>query len=440
MNCCSLAGSNKVTAMARLLTPGRRILRVPHVRATNRAAVLQLLRRLKSVSRAEIARRTGLSEAAVSRIVAELMAEDLIAERGGAEATGGRPGIRLQLNESRFRTVGVDIQNWETRVSLGTGTGRVLETVRFRTPSNPNKTLRTIAEQVEALTANLASGQEVAIGISTRGIVNSETGVMELGSHPAWVRVAMKDSLTERLRRPVFVENNVRAAAVAEYQYGSLEIQGTRCLLLVKVDEGVGMGIVLDGKLYHGPRMAAGEFGQMVIAYAPGPERHDRPGCVEMLASDTATCARYRHLTGGRCRSGAGSVTDQVRRVCQLAMEGDPAAREAVTETATYLGVGIANAVWALDAEAVVINGSLTEAWPLVSTAIRDQFPTGRQFLNFRSLLLRPSSLGGEASILGALALPFLNVFSSEDLTAGEPSVLDRERITALETRRLNHV
>jgi predicted NBD/HSP70 family sugar kinase len=121
-------------------------------------------------------------------------------------------------------------------------------------------------------------------------------------------------------------------------------------------------------------------------------------------------------------------------------MEGDPAAREAVTETATYLGVGIANAVWALDAEAVVINGALTEAWPLVSAAIREQFPTGRQFLNFRSLLLRPSSLGGEASILGALALPFLNVFSSEDLTTGEPSMLDRERITALETRRLNHV
>jgi hypothetical protein len=112
-------------------------------------------------------------------------------------------------------------------------------------------------------------------------------------------------------------------------------------------------------------------------------------------------------------------------------MEGDPAAREAVTETATYLGVGIANAVWALDAEAVVINGALTEAWPLVSAAIREQFPTGRQFLNFRSLLLRPSSLGGEASILGALALPFLNVFLGRS-TTGKPSMLDRpRRITA---------
>jgi predicted NBD/HSP70 family sugar kinase len=175
------------------------------------------------------------------------------------------------------------------------------------------------------------------------------------------------------------------------------------------------MGIVMDGKLYSGPRMAAGEFGQMVIADSPGPERHDRAGCLETLASNPATGERYQHLTGGRLRAGIGNSTEQVKRICQLAMEGDPVARQTIAETSRYLGIGIANAVWTLDAEAVVIDGALTEAWPLVVAGIREQLPDGQRFLNFRNLMLRPSSLRGEATIIGAFTLPFAGLFSSDD-------------------------
>jgi len=71
--------------------------------------------------------------------------------------------------------------------------------------------------------------------------------------------------------------------------------------------------------------------------------------------------------------------------------------------------------VWALDADAVVIDGTMTEAWPLVSAAIREQFPEGPQFLNFRNLVLRPSALGGEASLVGAMTVPFAPLFASEE-------------------------
>ncbi len=397
-----------------LTTTRRRVLRIPHVRAANQAAVLHLLRRHQRLSRAEIARRTGLSEAAVSRIVAGLMARDLVVEQGGEDSTGGRPGIRLQLNESRFQAVGVDIQLWETRVSVGTISGRIVCTERFRTSSSPEKTLRTVADAVEAHYEQHPDVRERGVGISVRGLINSQTGVAELGSDPAWIHVAVKEPLEQILRTSVSVENNVRAAALAEYNYGTPDIQSAHCLVFIKVDEGIGMGIVLDGKLYRGPRMAAGEIGQMVITDSPGPERHDRPGCLEMLASDHATCERYQRLVGGRPKGALGSVTDQVRRICHMAMSGDEAAREAVRQTARYLGIGIFNAVWALDVEAVIIDGAITEAWPLVRDAVRDQFPVGSEFLNFRNLTLRPSSLGGEAAIIGAFTLPFATLFSAE--------------------------
>ncbi len=92
------------------------------------------------------------------------------------------------------------------------------------------------------------------------------------------------------------------------------------------------MAVVLDGKLHHGPHMAAGEIGQMVIADQGGPERHNRSGCLEVLASDLATCDRYNNLAGTKARSSnSSSCAQQMRQVSQLAMEGDPQARAAVT-------------------------------------------------------------------------------------------------------------
>lgn len=390
----------------------RRVLRVGQVRAANRAAVLRLLRRHRQLSRAELARRTSLSEASVSRIIAELMEQGLLVDLGSGPGTGGRPGVRLELNEDRFQSIGVDIQNWETQIALGTVMGRIVRTERFRTPSGPSETLNRIAATIASLTSGVVE-LPVGIGISTRGLVDSLHGVAELGSNPEWVHIEIGDCLAGLTGLPVYVENNVRAAAVAEYAYGNTDVQGAHCLLFMLVGEGVGMAMVLDGKVHHGPHMAAGEIGQMVIADQGGPARHDRSGCLEALVSDIATCDRYSSLAGIKARSSSSSsCTKQMRQICQLAMEGDPHARAAVNATARYLGIGIANAVWALDADAVVIDGTMTEAWPLVSAAIRDQFPEGPMFLNFRNLVLRPSALSGEAAVIGATTLPFAPMFS----------------------------
>jgi predicted NBD/HSP70 family sugar kinase len=342
------------------------------------------------------------------------MLQDLIVKLGSGPETGGRPGVRLALNEDRFKAIGVDIQDFETRVSLGTVTGRVLTTERFRTPSNPTEALEKIAASVRPICEGLAH-PPVGIGVSTRGLVDNRTGVAELGSNPAWIHVEMRAYLAGRTGMPVFVENNVRAAALAEYVFGSADVQGAQCLLFLMVSEGVGMAIVLNDKVYRGPRMAAGEIGQMVISDRGGPERDNRPGCLEMLASDAATCERYNALAGMKTRASSSSYPQQIRQICQLAMEGDPAARTALNESARYLGLGIFNAVWALDADAIVIDGTMTEAWPLVSAAIREQFPEGPQFLNFRNLVLRPSALGGEASLIGAITVPFAPLFASEE-------------------------
>ncbi|RPI26266.1 MAG: ROK family transcriptional regulator [Acidobacteria bacterium] len=392
------------------------------VRGVNRALVLQLLRRFRQLSRADIARRTALSEGTVSRIIAELMQEHLVTEQGVENSTGGRPGTLLRLDSGHFCAVGAEIQNWETRVAVGTVEGRAIEVQTLRTPSAPPKALDQVANAFEIFARKYGPERIEGLGVAVRGIVNSDTGVIEVGSTPSWSGTRVKEHLQKRLNAPIYVENNIRVAALAEYDLGAPEAHSSHSLLFVKVDEGVGMGIVLDGRLHRGPHMAAGEFGQMVICDSPGDGRHDRPGCLESLASNTVICDRYAELLG-TARKGGEETASRARQICYLAMQGDEPARQALVEACRYLGIGIANAVWGLDADMVVIDGIITEAWPLVSEAIRRQFPTERELSNFHHLVLRPCAFRGDGSLLGALVLPFAHVMTTGQRAAGVEAV-----------------
>ncbi|MBI2685852.1 MAG: ROK family protein [Acidobacteria bacterium] len=389
------------------------VLRPEQVRNANSAAVLQLLRQRQRLSRAELSRRTGLSEGTISRIAADLLERGLLVEEGAENSTGGRPAIRLRLDQNRFLSLGVDIRSWETRMAVGTMAGRMLDTRTFRTPETPGEVLDLVVREFKERRQRFRPGSVAGIGITVRGLVDSESGVVELGADPGWVRIQVKAHLERRLGIPVSVENDVRAAALAESEHSASDLHSAQCLLFVKVGEGVGMGLVLDGHIYRGSHMAAGEIGQMVVREAAADEHHDNPGCLEKLASNRAICERFNKLAGNRPRANSGDSAAQVKRICHEATEGDEAARATIAETARYLGLGIANAVWLLDADVVIVDGAVTEAWPLLSSGIREQFPAGDQFPNFRRLNLRPSSLAGEATMSAAVALPFAHLFSA---------------------------
>lgn len=386
--------------------------RVTQIRGANRALVLRNLRKHSLISRAELARRTGLSEGAVSRIAAELIEERLIREQGAENSTGGRPGTRLELDPSHHRAIGVDIRPYETRVALGTLQGQAIETQRFRTPRTPAKAIEMVAERIQHLQAGEQGRWIHGAGVSVRGIVDDERGVVELGSTANWNNVHVKEALEARTGLAVSVENNVRAAALAQYNSGRTEINGSRFMLFIRVDEGIGMGIVIDGKLFRGTHRSAGEIGQMVVADAPGSGAQDRPGCLESLAAYPAIFARYNELSGEK-RGAGGETESRIRKICNLAQQGDAAATQALRETMRFLGIGIANVIWGFNADVVIVDGAITEAWPLVVEAIREQFPKGEEFQNFHNLLLRPCSLGLDASLIGALTIPFVNLFET---------------------------
>jgi predicted NBD/HSP70 family sugar kinase len=408
--------------MAKPVLATKRVLRPPEVRGANRAAVLGLLQQNDYLSRADVARQCGLSEGAISRIVSGLIKDRLIREDGAENSTGGRPGRRLALDRRRV-VFGVEIQNWETRCAIATINGRLVETTRFRTHSVAEETLNRIGIEFAAFRKKLGSDRLPGVGVAVRGIVNSDAGVLVLGGRSDWRNVPIRAILEAHLHEPVSVENNVRAAALAEYTYGPAEMLGRHCFVFVKIDEGVGMGVLFDGKLYHGPHMAAGEFGQMVIESSKTEERHDRPGCIERLISNAAICDRYSGLTGAWRHPGTGDTSARVRRITEWAIAGEAAARQTVEETARYLGIGISNLIWGLDADTVVIDATIADAWRLVEPVVRKQLPEDRDLWGPRNLLLRSSALGGEAALIGAATLPLGRI-----ITGALPRASNRAR------------
>ena len=358
----------------------------------------------------------------MSRIAAELIQQELIREDGAESSTGGRPATRLRLQE-RPAGIGVEVDRSEAHIAVATLSGRLLARADIPIPSSSGKALTAIAQAVRRIRGKYSSSQIEGVGVSVRGIVNSQSGILELNKALSWVHVPVKDYLGEALQLPVHVDNNVRLAAIAEYNYGTLpEARHSQCLLYVKVDEGIGIGLVFDGRLYYGPHHAAGEFGQMVIVDSNDAEQLNRPGCLEKLASTTALCERYAALTKTRPPSAFAGGRARARKICRLAQAGDEAALEAVKQTCRYLGTGLANVIWGLNADAVVLDSPINGAWPLIAPLIQDQFPHGKEVVNFRKLTLRPSSLGDEASLIGAATLPFQSLFTSGESARTRPT------------------
>jgi predicted NBD/HSP70 family sugar kinase len=185
--------------------------------------------------------------------------------------------------------------------------------------------------------------------------------------------------------------------------------------MFVMCDEGLGVGIILDGRLYHGPNMSAGEFGQMVIADQGGPETHDRPGCLESLVCNPAIWERYARVTTGRSGAQSGDSAARVKRICHRAMDGEAEAVETLEATARYLGIGLSTLIWGMNPEVIVLNATINSAWQLVLPVVQAQFANSEQWPAFATVTLRPSILGDQAALIGATSLPFATIFRTAD-------------------------
>ena len=321
------------------------------------------------LTRLEVARRAGLSAAAVTKAVRPLIEAGYLAEGADEDAPPalGRPANLVRVDGGRALFIGVKVTGDEI---IGVLTDlccriRVARHVPL-TDRDPRAVLASIADLAQELRteADELGIQVVGLGLAVSGDVDRGEGVVRYSPFLEWRDVPLAELAAMTTGLPVTVDNDVRALTVAEQWFGAGA--GLTDFAVVTVGAGIGCGLVVHGRVVAGAHGVAGEIGHVVVDPA-GPRCHcGNRGCVEAIAGDAAIVARVREVTGVQ-------VADTSEAVA-LAHRGDAGAREVYARAGEAIGRGIATVANLLGPERVIISGEGLAAYDLFAEQIRDSF------------------------------------------------------------------
>lgn len=376
------------------------------VRDINQTVFLHLIRERQPISRADIAKATGLRPGTVSAIVNRLIKEKLVYEGVEGPSSGGRPPKYLYVNAESAYVLALDVGVNETLYAVSDFNGRILMQRSVVTEGDPEGFLRSLAREIKKLIQmQYPRARFEAAGVSVPGLVDRAEGSLIVSPNLGWQRVPVRALLEEETGLPTFVENDANAAAFAELWYGPLDEVSTRTLLSVLVVEGLGTGLIINGELHVGTSIGLGGFGHMTMD-PNGPDCScGRRGCWETFASNRATLQRFHKL------SGSGSSVRSVTEIISLARQGDQTALSVIETTAHYLGEGIASLAHGLSPEVVVIGGEIAGAWQIISPIIRDCVKS-TYIIPPISIIIRPSSVQ-RPGLFGAIPIALQSCFGA---------------------------
>jgi predicted NBD/HSP70 family sugar kinase len=343
-------------------------------RHINRRIALNIIRRHQPMSRAELARRSGLQRSTVSAIIEQLIGEGWVTEGASAASARGRRPRSLHLNVERAGIVAVDLRPGLTRVGLAGLDARFVMQTEWATPSTPEEFARMLAQTVAAFRGAHPDMIYEGVGVSLPGRVD-ESGVLVFAPNLGWPSLNLRRLLESTIDLPVVLENAASACALAELWFGR-HPDNVKHLVAVTVSEGVGVGLLLNGQLFHGTGALAGELGHVTID-DEGPRCScGKRGCWEQYASNVAALARYNRAVSDTSRRSVGRTASRSLQafgdLLRLAETGDARAAETLDAMAHHLGVGLAPLVTALAPQVVVVIGEITAAWARVGPVIND--------------------------------------------------------------------
>jgi len=307
--------------------------------------------------------------------------------------------------------IGVDLGGTKIGAALVDEAGNVIANVRFQTRVERGREfvieqlLRAVGELFER--AERLGERVLAVGVGSPGIIDPDSGVVvkPAVNLPQWEGISLKRIFEERFNVVAFADNDVNVMALGESLFGVAK--GLRNLVFIAIGTGIGGGIVVDGKLYHGSSFTAGEIGHMTIL-PDGPKcACGNYGCLEALASGPSIARRAKeYMEKGVATSLRELVGDDevsCELVAKAASEGDWLCRRLLEEAGRYIGVAVASLMNVLNPDCVVIGGGVAQAGEILLTPIRHE-------VALRAISPAPvlrSSLRENAGEIGAAALAF---------------------------------
>ncbi|MFW5981680.1 MAG: ROK family transcriptional regulator [Halanaerobiaceae bacterium] len=369
-----------------------------YIRDLNLTAIFRLIHKYGPVSRKELAENTGYSAATVSNHVKRLLESKFVIETDKGSSTGGRKPVYLTINPERRYIVAVEIEVDHLKLILVNMNFEIKgQTILPVKSTDANYVFNKIIEVISKLHQDykLSSKKIMGMGIAVPALVDTSNALVKFAPNLGWRNLNLKKFLVGNYEVPLLVENEARAAVIGEKEFVYPEVDN---MVFVSINQGIGCGIIFDGRLYRGASSNAGEFGHIIID-SQGPQCHcGNHGCWETLASLNYIISRYKKY------SKTSISLDSLR---EKALAGDRDIEAILKETGENIGVGIVNIINSLNPEHLIIGGDITDFKEFINDSLNKVIKEKALELFYANVNITYSQLSKRASLLGIARMVF---------------------------------
>ncbi len=324
-------------------------------RTFNQQLVLRALHDDSPLSRADLARLTGLTRTSVSDLVGSLIDDGLIEEVGRGRSSGGKSPILLRVAPEGRLLIGLDLADSQFSGAVVNLRGDILRSMQLPLEGlDGEAAVELVFRLVDALRADNRS-RLLGIGIGAPGVIDTRSGTVRWSVNLEWADLPLGPLVESRFGVPVVVANDSHAAALAELTF--FRRPRPNNLIVIKVGRGVGAGIIVNGQLFQGDGYGAGEFGHVSPGHEGAPCRCGREGCLETRTSMRALVDAARTVEP--------TITDETGLVAAF-QAGAPGVRQIVLDAARELGSAVGWLIGVLNVRHVLLVGpvaALGEDW-----------------------------------------------------------------------------
>lgn len=405
----------RMTIIKRFTTSGKNL---EDVQEMNRSLVIRLLHRMKLCSRADLAKKTGLKQATITNIISDLIKYGLVYETGIIEGEKGRRSIGISLNSTEYKVIGIRLARKYISIGLFDIGGTLYEVkeVPIDTVFGPEVAFQKMKDLIKDFITRVNKGTVIGIGLGIPGpFYRSEGRIVLMTEFPGWERILIQDEIQSLFGMPVYVEHDANCGVLAEWWYGPHHRDHVT-MIYIAAGQGIGAGVIIDGRLYRGSLGTAGEIGHMSIAYDGSKCQCGNSGCLEMYCSTIVLINEIRK----ELKNNPDSILNRecsMKTIAEAIKSGDKLAEKAVFKVAELLGVGLANIVNAYNPDVIIIGDDLIQVGqPLLDIVRKTVKERTLPDIN-KSLKIELSSFECDPVLIGASALAIERILQNPDLT-----------------------
>ncbi len=385
------------------------------LRRRNRSVLLSKVFLDGPLTRQDLTVSTGLSQAAVSNVVGDLIEDGLVTEAGTVDSDGGRPRVMLRVAPRFALVVGVDVGETRVQVELFDLAMTLLAAADYPIDPgrpDPGTVVGHILDGLESVvdSAQVAPSEILGVGIGVSGVVEQGRQAIVHAQTLGWDTVELERLLRHGTDLPLHVDNGAKTLGQAEMWFGAG--RGTRHAVFALVGSGVGAAVVTGGVTYRGASSSAGEWGHTTLVYGGRACRCGARGCLEAYVGAGAIIDRYREARGDLPVPGAGEEAQLSGLIADA--EHSPVARGILDETASYLGAGVGGLINLFNPERIVLGGWAGVALgAALLPAIRQAAAAHALRQPFQQASIELCKLGMDAVALGAATLPIARLLAA---------------------------